>query len=204
MRSLAPRSEAERGEGRVRGRFSARPPHPILHVASTRQPSPRKRGEGAITTTARVLISHHFSNSRSRSRGAFCARVLLFGFARPTKGWRSAERRTDACEASLGPALSSPLPPQCGGRPPPGARTVAILGAVAALPLTGISAGSVTANSHIRVVVPGGGPLPPGATVPVPPPQDATPRSPFRMPPGDPPPSAPLRIFITCLAHRTA
>src|SRR5215467_4808457 len=35
----------------------------------------------------------------------------------------------------------------------------------AALPLTGISAGSVTANSHIRVIVPGGGPLPPGATV---------------------------------------
>src|SRR5262249_35859486 len=103
MRSLAPRSEAERGEGRVRGRFSARRPHPILPVATTEPPSPRKRGEGAITTTAWVLISHHFSNSRSRSRGAFCARVLLFGFARPTKGWRSAERRTDACEASVGP-----------------------------------------------------------------------------------------------------
>ena len=42
------------------------------------------------------------------------------------------------------------------------ALTVAILGAGAALPLTGIAAGSVTANSHIRVVVPGGGPCLPG------------------------------------------
>src|SRR5262249_23231571 len=92
--------------------------------------------------------------------------------ATPTKGWRSAERRTDACEASVGPALSGQarhlarrLASPYGGRPPPGAHTVAIFGAGAALPLTGIGAGSVTATSHIRVVVPGGGPLPPGATV---------------------------------------
>src|SRR5262249_8577345 len=88
------------------------------------------------------------------------------------EGWRSAERRTDACEASVGPPLPGAarhlarrLASPSGGRPPPGARSVAILGAGAALPLTGIAAGSVTANSHVRVVVPGGGPLPPGATV---------------------------------------
>src|SRR5262245_56859914 len=91
------------------------------------------------------------------------------------KGWRSAERRTDACEASVGPALPGQarhlarrLASPYGGRPPPGAHTVAILGAGAALPLAGIGAGSVTANSHVRVVVPGGGALPPGATVPEP------------------------------------
>jgi hypothetical protein len=112
----------------------------------------------------------HFSNSRSRSRGAFFAPgVLPLCFAHPRKGWRSAERRTDACEASVGPALSGQarhlarrLASPYGGRPPPGARTVAILGFGAALPLTGIAAGSVTANSHIRVVVPGGGPCLPG------------------------------------------
>src|SRR5262249_29830312 len=112
----------------------------------------------------------------------------------PMKGWRSAVRRTDACEAPVGPALSGQarhlarrLASPYGGRPPPGAHTVAILGAGAALPLAGIGAGSVTANSHVRVVVPGGGPLPPAATVPQPPPQDATPRSAFRMPPDDAP-----------------
>src|SRR5262249_23279844 len=88
------------------------------------------------------------------------------------KGWRSAERRTDACEASVGPALSGQarhlarrLASPYGGRPPPGAHTVAILGGGTALPLPGISAGSVIANSRIRVVVPGGGPLPPRAVV---------------------------------------
>jgi hypothetical protein len=116
-----------------------------------------------------TLISH----SPSRSRGAFLRPgFCLFASLTPRKGWRSAERRTDACEASVGPALSGQarhlarrLASPYGGRPPPGAHTVAILGAGAALPLTGIAAGSVIANSHVRVVVPGGGPLPPGATV---------------------------------------
>src|SRR5262249_39056748 len=70
-----------------------------------------------------------------------------------------------ACTIRAGQAPSEAPCVPSGGRPPPGARTVAILGDGAALPLTGIAAGSVTANSHIRVVVPGGGPLPPGAAV---------------------------------------
>jgi hypothetical protein len=89
--SLAPRSAAERGEGWGEGRLSARPPHPIPDVATTEPPSPRKRGEGAITTTARVVTSHHFSHSLSRSRGAVLRPGFAFGFAHPNFG--VAERR---------------------------------------------------------------------------------------------------------------
>jgi hypothetical protein len=119
-----------------------------------------------------VQVLFTFQTAHLVPAARFCARVLHFGFAHPGEGWRSAERRTDACEASVGPALSGQarhlarrLASPYGGRPPPGAHTVAVLGFGAALPLTGIAAGSVTANSHIRVVVPGGGPLPPGAAV---------------------------------------
>jgi hypothetical protein len=107
---------------------------------------------------------------------SFPRRVLRPGFAFlasliPDEG--VAERRESyGCSDTRGPALSGQarhlarrLASPYGGRPPPGARTVAILGAGAALALTGIAAGSVIANSHVRVVVPGGGPLPPGATV---------------------------------------
>jgi hypothetical protein len=126
-----------------------------------------------MRATARVrIITHHFKQPFSFPRRVFAPGFCFFASLTPRKGWRSAERRTDACEASVGPALSGQarhlarrLASPYGGRPPPGARTVAILGAGAALPLTGIAAGSVTANSHVRVVVPGGGPLPPGATV---------------------------------------
>jgi hypothetical protein len=48
-----------------------RPPHPILHVATSELPSPRKRGEGAITTNAGVLISHHFKQPISFPRRVF-------------------------------------------------------------------------------------------------------------------------------------
>jgi hypothetical protein len=92
------------------------------------------------------------SHSRFRSRGAFCARVLLFGFAQPHEG--VAERRESyGSSETHGPARDaagqapSEAPCVSRRRPPLGARTVAILGAGAALPLTGIAAGSVTANS---------------------------------------------------------
>ena len=105
VRSLAPRSEAERSGERVgvRGIFSARPPHPILDVATTEVPSRRKRGEGAITMTARVTTSHHFPHSRFRSRGAFSAPGFCnFGFATPIEGWRSAESRRVLARHPLG------------------------------------------------------------------------------------------------------
>jgi hypothetical protein len=133
----------------------------------------------SIASGARSMLGcvHYLFTFQTAHVSSFPRRVFAPGFcfwlrATPMKGWRSAERRTDACEASVGPALSGQarhlarrLASPYGGRPPPGAHTVAILGFGAALPLTGIAAGSVTANSHVRVVVPGGGPLPPGATV---------------------------------------
>src|SRR6266568_6194860 len=123
--------EAKRSGERVgvRGTFSARPPHPILDVANTEVPSPRKRGEGAITMTARVVTSHHFSTQPfSSPRRVFCARVLQLWLRYPDR--RVAERResSGACEAPVGPARNAagqaPNEAPCvpyGGRPPPGA-----------------------------------------------------------------------------------
>jgi hypothetical protein len=102
----------------------------------------------------------------------FCARVLLFGFAQPREG--VAERReTYGCLRGIRWACTIGA-----GQAPSEAPCVPIRGTLAsrrshrggfgrraALPLTGIAAGSVIANSRVRVVVPGGGPLPPGATV---------------------------------------
>src|SRR5262245_40545489 len=100
----------------------------------------------------------------------FAPEVLPLCFTHPDEG--VAERRESyGCSDTRGPAhdaagqAPSEAPCVSRRRPPLGARTVATLGAGAALPLTGLSAGSVTATSHIRVVVPGGGPLPPGAAV---------------------------------------
>ena len=86
--------EAKRSGERVgvRGIFSARPPHPILHVATTELSSPRKRGEGAIMTSARVTTSHHFKQPSSFPRRVFCARVLLFRSTHPFEGVGGAPR----------------------------------------------------------------------------------------------------------------
>src|SRR5262249_47246355 len=177
----------------VRGR------HNLAHalVCPSPHPSPRFAGRGsrpslrAIILTARPSVLFTFQTpdlvpAARFLRPGFC----LFASRTPMKGGGAPRdvrvlRHPWACTigAGQGPSEGPWLP--YGGRPPPGAHTVAILGAGAALPLAGIGAGSVIANSHVRVVVPGGGPLPPGATVPEPPPQDATPRSAFRMPPDD-------------------
>src|SRR5262245_33511152 len=100
----------------------------------------------------------------------FAPEVLPLCFTHPDEG--VAERRESyGCSDTRGPAHDATGQAPCEApcvsrrRPPLGARTVAILGGGAALPLTGIRAGSVTANSRVRVVVPGGGPLPPGAAV---------------------------------------
>jgi hypothetical protein len=124
------RAKAKRSrEGWGEGTFAARPPHPILHVATIELPSSRKRGEGVITTIACAVISHHFSNSRSRSR----ARFLRPGFALPLHsprfmGWAERRESSGACEAPVGPALSGQarhlarrLASPYGGRSPPGA-----------------------------------------------------------------------------------
>src|SRR6266436_2764607 len=68
------------------------------------------------------------------------------------------------------------------GRPPPGALTVAILGSGAALPSPAFAPDQSQRAPRVRVVVPGGRlSVPPETTVPEPPPQDATPRSAFRI-----------------------
>src|SRR5262249_25284414 len=104
----------------------------------------------AITYKSYSLFKQPSSFPRRVFAPGFC---ILASLTR-NEGWRSAERRTDACEASVGPALSGQarhlarrLASPYGGRPPPGAHTVAILVVGAALPLTGIAAGSVTASS---------------------------------------------------------
>jgi hypothetical protein len=155
-------------------RFARHPPHKGEGRSALLALRSVARADAACAnSTPPESILTPISHSRSRSRGAFLrSGFAFFASLPPLEGWRSAERRTGACEAPVGPALSGQarhlarrLASAYGGRPPPGAHTVAILGAGAALPLTGIAAGSVIANSHVRVVVPGGGPLPPGATV---------------------------------------
>src|SRR5438128_11056986 len=74
--SLAPRSAAERGEGWGEGHFLRR--IPLTQSFMWRPPScplPRKRGEGAIMTSARVTTSHHFKQPSSFPRRVFAPGV---------------------------------------------------------------------------------------------------------------------------------
>jgi hypothetical protein len=87
-RAMAKRSGERVG---VRGTFSVRPPHPILHVATSELPSPRKRGEGSITTNAGVLISHHFKQPISFPRRVFAPGFCFLASRNPKEG--VAERR---------------------------------------------------------------------------------------------------------------
>jgi hypothetical protein len=65
----------------VRGIFAARPPHPILDVASTEPLSPRSAGRGHNNNDR---ISHHFSdNTSSFPRRVFAPGVLPLCFAHP-------------------------------------------------------------------------------------------------------------------------
>src|SRR5438445_2967841 len=116
----------------------------------------------------------HLSNSRSRSRGAFLAPGFCFvASLTPAKGGRSAESRTGACEAPVGPARNAagqaPGEAPCVLRRTLASRrsTVAVFGSGAALSLTGLAFGSVPASSSHRAVVPGGGfPYLPGQRLP--------------------------------------
>src|SRR5947199_4554069 len=176
VRSLAPRSEAERSGERVgvRGIFSARPPHPILHVATTEVPSPPQAGRGRNNyDRTRGHISPFFHTALLVPAARFCARVLKLWLRYPDR--RVAERResSGACEAPVRPARNAagqapneaPRVPY-GGRPPPGALTVAILGSGPALPSPELLPDRSQRAPRVRVVVPGGrGPVPPGAAV---------------------------------------
>ena len=106
------------------------------------------------------------------------ARFLRPGFsflASLTRIYGVAERResSGACEAPVGPARNAagqaPSEAPCvpyGGRSPPGALTVAILGSGPALPSPELLPDRSQRAPRVRVVVPGGrGPVPPGAAV---------------------------------------
>src|SRR5262249_50660058 len=140
---------------------------------------------GGRNTGARAGHISRFQTADLVPAARFAPGFCILASQPRMKGWRSAESRTGA-RTPVGlhmtrqaRHLARRLASHEGGRPPLGTRTVAILGCGAALPLTGISAGSVTANSHIRVVVPGGGAPASRGDSCEPPPRDATPRSAF-------------------------
>jgi len=109
----------------------------------------------------------------SSFRGAFL-RPGFVSFASRTRieGWRSAERRTDACEASVGPALTGQARHLARrlASPTGDARLPALhrgdFGLRSRASFTSICAGSVQRAPRSQVVVPGGrGPVPPGTAV---------------------------------------
>src|SRR5262249_25909094 len=136
-----------------------------LHGAAASHPGHAIAPDGFVT-----LFTCQTARVSSFPRRVFAPGFCFLASRTLMKGWRSAERRTDACEApvaALGGRQATSEAPRVPIRGTPASRRShrGDFGLRAALPLTGISAGSVTANSHIRVIVPGGGPLPPGAAV---------------------------------------
>src|SRR5262249_9988770 len=144
------------------------------------------------------------NNTSSFPRRVFCARVLHRCFTDPeSRGGRSAERRSGACEALVGRAVSRHarrlarrLASHDAGRSPLGAPPWRFWASGPRFRLLRrppsyngghLPSGSVQRARRSQVVVPGGrGPGPPEANGYKPPPQDATPRSAFRMSPETP------------------
>src|SRR5258707_8461382 len=150
----------------------------------------------------------HFSNSPSRSRGAFFAPEFCFvASLHPDR--RVAERReTYGCSDTRGPArdaagqaLARRLASHNAGRPPPGALTVAILGSGPALPSPAFAPDRSQRAPRVRVVVPGWrGPVPPGAVV-----MSRCRRTPRLAPPsGSPLESAPQSAKLGTYVEQTA
>jgi hypothetical protein len=106
----------------------------------------------------------------------------------PSRGGRSAERRWGAqrstrcaCLRGTPGACEAPCVPYA-GRTPPGAPPWRFLAPGSALPSPALPPESVQRAPRSQVLVPGGrGPVPPGTNGYEPPPQDATPRSAFRI-----------------------
>jgi hypothetical protein len=104
-------------------------PAPTSAAVRGLRAGPAQVAPPASVRHAFVSTLHSFEQHSFVPAARLCARVLL-SFASRTRieGWRSAERRTDACEASVGPALTGQarhlarrLASPNGGRPPPGA-----------------------------------------------------------------------------------
>jgi len=139
------------------------PPHPSpVNGGGSRPSSPR-----ADRTSLEYILLPLFTQPFSFPRRVFASGFLLCRFTHPDQG--VAERRETYGCSDTGPrrqagALRRRPASHDAGRPPPGALTVAILGSGAALSLTRICAGSVSARSSL----PGCSarwrlPLPPGA-----------------------------------------
>src|SRR5262249_59310708 len=93
-----------KGEGKNRARGGSRPSLPRVLIA----PHARTRARSRLRAEPPSPVVFTCQTAHVSSfRGAFL-RPGFVSFASRTRieGWRSAERRTDACEASGGPALS--------------------------------------------------------------------------------------------------
>jgi len=142
---------------------------------------------GQLLLGARSFVRCPHGNTSSFPRRIFCARALHLCFAHPNEGW--AERReTFGCDAPAVRAMTRHARRLRGAmRPLRDARLSALrhrgdFGLRGRACLTGICAGSVTASSsHPGRSAWRAGSLPPGANGYEPPPQDATPRSAFRI-----------------------
>jgi hypothetical protein len=172
----------------------------ILRDARTRL---RLRGTSSACALLRMrtgIAAHDLKHTHSIVPAAhLCARGLQLCFTHPgSKGGRSAEKRSGACEAPVGHAITRrvrrlrgalrPIARQDAreraydaGRSPLGAPPWRFwaLGPRFRLPHY---TGAAQRAPRSQVVVPGGrGPAPPEASGYEPPPQDATPRSAFRI-----------------------
>jgi hypothetical protein len=138
-------------------------------------PHPRTRATSRSSSPNRVCHSYSLVKQHVFLRS--CGAVLRPGFvsfASRTRieGWRSAERRTDACEASGGPALTGQARHLARrlASPTGDARLPALhrgdFGLRSRASFTSICAGSVQRAPRSQVVVPGGrGPGPAGTAV---------------------------------------
>ena len=171
--------------------------------------APRGDDPSRRNNADRIPSPIHFSNSHSRSRGAFCAQGLQLCFANPNRGVGGAPRNVrvlarhpwgtpscvkDARERAYDAAcqaLARRLASHDAGRSPLGAPPwrfwasgprFHLLRAPAVLQRRAVAFGSVQRAPRSQVVVPGGRlPGPPEANGYKPPPRDATPRSAFRI-----------------------
>jgi hypothetical protein len=174
---------------------------------------PRFRGDDRNADRVRTPI--HFSNSPSRSRGAFLRPGLHHCFAHPDRGVGGAPRNVRVLarhplglhmtrqarrlRGALRPIARQDARERAydAGRSPLGAPPWRFWAPGAALLSPALAPDRLQRAPRTQVVVPGGrGPEPPEANDYEPPPQDATPRSAFRIVSRTRPQRARLRIHL--------
>jgi hypothetical protein len=141
------------------------------------------------TVRRNPISRYQTAHTYSFPRRIFAPGVCIVASLTPkSRGGRSAEKRSGACEAPAGRIMTRYARRLRGALRPMtrDARLSALhrggFSPGAALPSPALSSGSVQRAPRSQVVVPGGRlPGPPGASGCEPPPQDATPRSAFRI-----------------------